>query len=184
MIQIESKVNREDYIQYNVDYMNHTKKGKEQKLVLMSSPWIGAIICYLACAFQEQDVEGYIALGITAVFLVVFCCFFSWLINRNIPKRIQRSIAKMEKTNSFLYAPESIITLEDEWVEEKSERETIRVHYDQVFEVLILPHAIYIFESFQRAFLLPTRCFSSERERKELIEFLKEKVKTVKCFEK
>ena len=39
MIQIESKVNREDYIQYNVDYMNHTKKGKEQKLVLTYVPF-------------------------------------------------------------------------------------------------------------------------------------------------
>ena len=155
-------LNDEDFVRFNIFYMNHTKAGKRSKnAIRWMLPMIfvlSILILVLADAEPGLIIAEVIAMTIGSIIWIA--------ITPKIAERgIRKNIRKLKADGKLSYSPESEIEFQELKFVEKSDRGETHVNYKNIENVYAEEDYLYIFISANQGFILPRQCLGADWDR-------------------
>ena len=160
----------EDYLRFNVFYINHSKAGKRSKSMMrIAAPLFSAIIIMV---FLIAGAEFGLIVTETIVLIVVSII---WCVSvpKLAEKSVRNNIRKIKSDGKLPYHVDSEIEFQDFMIVERSDQGEIRVNYNDIENIYLEKDYLYIFYSAIQAFIIPYQCLGEDKE--QVIEYLMKK---------
>ena len=164
-MKIDYQLNKQDYIDFNMNYMSNSKTVKR---VFVAQRYITPII-FLLISFIMMKVtsipQGYLFKGAIVCYVlwvIFYPMYFKWASSRRILKMIDEDKSEdMLGKRSLTLTDKSIINLTPQG-ESKTDWRNIK-------KITETQKHIFIFISSASAYILPARIFKDENEKKKFI---------------
>lgn len=174
MYQFCYTLSEHEYFEFNIHHAFNSPTSKKNMLFYHFVPPFIFVICGLFLGtIVEEPVTScyfYVAFGIVAI---LWFTFYKWImikiIKKNI-KRFKKSGYKLPYENSV------IISFEDEYFVETTEKGDSRTKYSAIELVVSAEKAIYIYINAVQAIILPFTVFSDEQKRNDFLVFIEGKM--------
>lgn len=163
-------VNEEDYIRFNIFHVNHSKSGKNSKIMMrLRYPILFILLLFI---FYIAGVERTLIIT-EAVFMTVFCVIWCIFLPKIMEKSIRKQIKRMKTQGKLPYRADSEIEFQESMIVEKSEQGELHVNYRDIENIYREQEYLYIYFGVAQAFIIPCHCLGEDTER--VVEYITEK---------
>jgi len=166
-------VSQMDYLKFNQYHALNSDIGrKNARKAKYLVPLVFAMcVLLLIVAGMERElifIEAVLFAVLSALWLIFYKKFILWSLERNIRKISERG--------KLPYSPEGTLVFDDECVCDKGVETESKIKYSSIEKVCATDDGIYIYFGAMQAIVIPNHIFASETDRRELLEFLREKI--------
>ena len=168
---IETKCTAEDYLDWNMFWMNKSPYAKRQMVYLRIM--LTLIVCIIAFSVVRRG--GFSSQAwLRFIFMMLLTVPVQLLLPLYFKYALKRRIKRLEKTGKRLYSPEAVIEFYDDIFVETTPESKIEQKYSSIDRISIVSDKmIYIHINNTMVFILPVRCFESRQQYESFLEFIK-----------
>ncbi len=170
LYQLHTIMTKDDYINFNLYYMQESKNGK--KTVLISKCLVPLILIVEFLIFGLKKETWHIILAIYAVISVLW-----WLV---VPRLtvwlLKKNIMAMGKDGKLPYATEATVTFYDDYLTDENDEVELKIRYSQLEKLIENKNCYYIFYNSAQAEFIPFDAFKDDNERAMFEQFIERKI--------
>lgn len=171
MLEFQYRVTEEEYLRFNRDCALHSGSWQRAIRSRRLNPIIYSACLVLIAVFNELWLIAAIAAS-----AAIPVCLIAWLnAKSSFLRGCDQAVLRMLQSGSRLYSPDGTLTFTEEHIHDENPDLITTCPYHTVERLILCHGAVYVFYSYIQAFILPESTFSGDEERRELLDFLKEK---------
>lgn len=172
---LNCNLSEQDYLEFNTYVLNNSKENKKFKTLLLIILSIFELSISIPDLIAEQDI---VLIIITVISIIIIPLIVLFILDKTFTPFLKLYLKIIKKHGKLPYSENSIMEFYDEYLIEKTDVCKRELRYDGIEKVAInKTNTIYIFENSILAYIIPANTFSSDNEREEFINFIKEKTR-------
>lgn len=175
MFNLHCSMTENDYYNFNLVFQKlpSNRKNMLRGMFIVPAAWFFVFMLYGLVSYKGFNLNYSVYGGIIFLVLsVIWILLYKPLIRLTLKSNIK----KMKKMGRLPYNPESDTVFENESFTEEGSGYKCEVKYSEIERIVVAENGyICLFTDVQRAHIFKFDCFKDEAERKDFIDFIKEK---------
>ncbi|MBN1046063.1 YcxB family protein [Clostridium botulinum] len=177
-MKLEFSIEEEDYINFNMHYLDNSKKLKQSMYIFRFI--LPIIISFLIVYIISKIVRYHIIVLVIAYFLIYFIWiyFFEKSVDESTRKRIKKVLS--EGKNKGLLGKRTF-EINDNYIKDSNKYRTQIVNINALEKIFITDEYVFFYISSISAFIVPLRIFESNEEKEEFKNYVNSIKKSLQC---
>lgn len=173
MYQFNYQCDDNDYFAFNQYHLENSVPGKKALLTFRLVIPVFCILVIMIFLVAHADAKFIIMESVILLIISVLWIIFA---KKMYLQSIKKGIRKMHKKGKLPYSSQGTLSFGEQEITDSGSIGETKVCYSAIEKIGVTDQAIYLYFTAIQAFILPTSCFNSEKEKQDFLSFILAKI--------